>query len=153
MSDSRTFPKPISQPNGETPVQSHQIGKDILSPSDIVNVPLESEKKTPTKWQKSYNWSIKAFNLLTTIVEALIILITLCIVTFYLIKGVVLHESMYLNRIYGLVKFLNEYWKGALLLFPIFFIKSFLKKLKNLTRASAVGVELETKDENSSLSA
>lgn len=121
---------------------------DLISAADVASpIQLQQDEQPKSRFQKISEGLRKIFFYVTTFFEATIVLIVFAVIMYYLVRGVCLHQELYLNRIYGFVKFISEYWKGALLLFPLLFLKSFLKKLKQLTKASSDGFSFNDHDE------
>ena len=120
----------------------------ILATDDVTSIQLQQDEQPKSRFQKISEGFQRTFFYATTILEATIVLIIFAVIMYYLVRGVCLHQELYLNRIYGFVKFMSEYWKGALLLFPLLFLKSFLKKLKELTKASSDGFSFNDHDES-----
>lgn len=120
----------------------------ILAADAVTPVQLRQDEYPKSCFQKISEFLQNAFIYITAFLEATIVLIVFAVIMYYLVRGVCLHQELYLNRIYGFVKFISDYWRGALLLFPLLFLKSFLKKLKQLTKASSDGFSFNDHDES-----
>lgn len=128
---------------------ANETPDDLISAADYVSsIQLQQEEQPKSRFQKISEGLQITFFCVTTFLEAIIVLIVFAVIMYYLVRGVCLHQELYLNRIYGFVKFISDYWKGALLLFPLLFLKSFLKKLKQLTKASSDGFSFNDHDES-----
>lgn len=120
----------------------------ILAADAVTHVQLQQDEHPKSCFQKISEFLQNAFIYITAFLEATIVLIVFAVIMYYLVRGVCFHQELYLNRIYGFVKFISDYWRGALLLFPLLFLKSILKKLKQLTKASSDGFSFNDHDES-----
>lgn len=128
---------------------ANETPDDLISATDYVSsIQLQQEEQPKSRFQRISEGLQITFFCVTTFLEAIIVLIVFAVIMYYLVRGVCLHQELYLNRIYGFVKFISDNWKGALLLFPLLFLKSFLKKLKQLTKASSDGFSFNDHDES-----